>query len=248
MRLKLIACDIFTREVCAVVLQSSRTIDVEFLPKGLHDIGAQKMQARLQEVLNRVDESIYEAILFGYGLCNNGLVGLTARSVPIVIPRAHDCISVFMGSKEKYRDYFTAHPGTYYLTSGWVERGSAPGELGQQGIGAQMGMHLSYEELVEKYGEDNAAFLYEELTGWTRNYSHMTYIDMGLGSDARYEAEGQAQAKEKGWEYNRLEGDISMLQRLVDGSWPDEEFLVVPPGHKVAPSYDEKIIKAVPIT
>ena len=74
-------------------------VDIEFLPKGLHDIGQAGMSARLSEVLAAVDETKYEAVLLGYGLCSNGLVGLTARSIPLVVPRAHDCITLFLGEQ-----------------------------------------------------------------------------------------------------------------------------------------------------
>ena len=56
-------------------------------------------------------------------LCSNGLVGLTARNIPVVVPRAHDCITLFLGSKERYLDYFQSHTGVYFKTSGWIERG-----------------------------------------------------------------------------------------------------------------------------
>ena len=56
-RFKLIACEILYREVCAVIARSIHQVDVEFLPKGLHDIGREKMSARLAEVLSAVDES-----------------------------------------------------------------------------------------------------------------------------------------------------------------------------------------------
>ena len=62
-------------------------------------------------------------MLFGYGLCGMGLVGLTARPKPVVIPRAHDCITLFLGSRERYLEYFNAHPGVYFKTTGWIERG-----------------------------------------------------------------------------------------------------------------------------
>ncbi len=45
MRLKLIACEIFYRELCAAVARSVNQVDVEFLPKGLHDIGQAGMSA-----------------------------------------------------------------------------------------------------------------------------------------------------------------------------------------------------------
>jgi hypothetical protein len=38
-----------------------------------------------------------------------------------------------------------------------------------------LGMDDSYQELVEKYGEDNAKFLQETLCDHTRNYTRMTY-------------------------------------------------------------------------
>ena len=56
MRLKLISCEIFYREMCYAVSQSPNLIEIEFLPKGLHDIGSAGMLQRVQEVLDKVDE------------------------------------------------------------------------------------------------------------------------------------------------------------------------------------------------
>jgi hypothetical protein len=59
------------------------------------------MSARIQESIDRVDPARHEAVLLGYGLCNNGVVGLHAP-VPLVISRAHDCITLLLGSRERY--------------------------------------------------------------------------------------------------------------------------------------------------
>jgi hypothetical protein len=133
MRLKLLACEIVYRELCAAVSRSVNQVDAEFLPKGLHDVGQAGMSSRLQEALGRVDESRYDAVLLGYALCSNGLVGLAARSVPLVVPRAHDCITLFLGSKERYLEYFQNHPGVYFKTSGWIERGDGLAQVGEIG-------------------------------------------------------------------------------------------------------------------
>ena len=245
MRLKLIACEILYRELCEAVARSVNQVDVEFLPKGLHDMGQAGMSARLAEALAAVDETQYEAVLFGYALCSNGLVGLTARSIPLVIPRAHDCITLFLGNKERYLDYFQLHPGVYFKTSGWIERGEGLRQYQEDSIANQSGMIQTYDELVAKYGEDNAKFLYEQLCNMTRNYTGMTFIEMGIEPDDRFERQARQQAAERGWKFEKVAGDMTLVRRLVDGPWGDDHFLVVPPGGRVAASFDERIIKVV---
>ena len=246
MRLKLISCEIFHREMCAVVARSRNLVDVEFLPKGLHDIGAAGMQARLEAALESVEEAKYEAVLVGYGLCNNGLVGLAARSIPLVIPRAHDCITLFLGSKERYRRYFNAKPGVYFKTTGWIERNER-GELRQLSVQHAAGMDMGYEQLVEKYGEDNAKYLYEQLGDRTKHYRQITFIEMGVEPDDRFERQSRDEAVERGWSFEKIRGDLSLIQRLADGPWDEAEFLVVPPGNKIEPSYDEQIVTLEPL-
>lgn len=246
MRLKLIACEILFRELCAAVARSPNRVDLEFLPKGLHDIGQEGMRGRLQEVLAGVDDSLYDAVVFGYALCSNGLVGLTAEKIPLVMPRAHDCITLFFGSKERYLDYFQSHPGVYFKTSGWIERGDNLAQLAPESIPRKSGMVQSYEELVAKYGEDNAKFLHEQLRDMTRNYSQLTYIEMGIEPDGRFEQATRREADKRGWKFQKLQGDMRLIQRLVDGPWDDDDFLVVQPGHRVAVSFDETILRAEP--
>ncbi len=246
MRLKLIACEILYRELCLVVAQSINQVDVEYLPKGLHDIGPDPMRQRLDEAIRRVDASVYEAVLLGYGLCSNGLIGLAAGAIPLVIPRAHDCITLFLGSKERYLEYFQANPGVYFKTSGWIERGENTQQHHPLSIAHKAGMVQTYEELVARYGEDNARYLYEQLCNMTRNYSKLAFIEMGVEPDDRFERHTRDLAAARGWRYEKLQGDLSLVRALVNGPWDEDRFLVVPPGHCVAPSFDERIIKAVP--
>lgn len=246
MHLKLIACEILCREFCWAIARSPHRVDVEFLPKGLHDIGQKGMRARLKEAIEATDEQDFDALLMGYALCSNGLVGLRARRAPLVIPRAHDCVTLFLGSKERYLEYFQRNPGVYFKTSGWIERGQSLQQLGPLSIQSQSGMNQTYAQLVEKYGEDNAKFLYEELCNMTRNYSKLTFIEMGIEPDDRFERETSREADERGWNYEKLAGNMGLVVDLVEGRWDDERFLVVPPGHEVAASYDEQIVRANP--
>lgn len=245
-RLKMISCEVFHREMCAAVASSPNQVDLEFLPKGLHDLPTEQMLSRIQAILDDVDETIYDAVIFGYGLCNNGLHGLQARKLPIVVPRAHDCITLFFGSREKYLDYFNEAPGTYFKTSGWIERGEVTGELSQLSISHQLGMDASYQEMVEKYGKDNADFLRETLYNHVNNYTRMTYIEMGIEPDDRFERRAERDAEEKGWAFHKVRGDMGLITRLVNGAWDDESFLFIPPGHRLGATYDDGIITAQP--
>ena len=243
MHLKLIACEIFYRELCAVAARSTNRIDLEFVSKGLHDIGQVGMSGRLSDILANVDESKYEAVLLGYALCNNGIVGLATKSIPLVIPRAHDCITLFLGSKERYLEYFQNHVGTYFKTSGWIERGDDVAQIGDDSLQRQMGVMGDFDALVAKYGEDNAKYLHEQYLEMTRNYSQMTYIEMGVEPDDRFERQTRDLAAEKDWKFDHVQGDMTLLRQLVDGPWDEDRFLVLPPGARFAPSFNDEIIQ-----
>jgi hypothetical protein len=241
-RLKIIACEIFFREVSAIAARSPHTVDVEWLPMGLHDLGGGPMRARLQQAIDATASPPYDTVVLAYGLCNNGLIGLTSRVLPLVVPRAHDCITAFLGSRGRYAAYFDAHPGTYFRTSGWIERGGC--EHGQFGLPTQVGgASLDYEKLVAQYGEDNARYLLEELGDLTRHYRRLAFIRMGVEPGDGLETQARREAAQRGWEYERLEGDLGLLERLINGPWDAEELLLVPPGGRVAASHDQRILR-----
>ena len=140
MFLKVIACEIAFREICTCAARSPNLFDLEFLSQGYHDnpdIGV----ARIQERIDTMEPDRFDGVLVGYGLCNNMLSGLKAREAPLVVPRAHDCITFFLGSKERYKEYFLSHSGTYYYTAGWLEYRQRGGERVERKQGAGLGLH-----------------------------------------------------------------------------------------------------------
>jgi hypothetical protein len=247
-KLKFIGCEIIHREACALAAASPHLVDLEFLRKGLHDLETPDMVARVQAAIDAVDPAAgYEAVILGYARCNDGLVGVRARGIPLVIPRAHDCITFFFGSRAAYRAYFDAHPGTYYLTSGWSERNIGDGvdyarpAYDKQGVMGKLGLTESYEEMVEKYGKENADFIQSTVGDWRRNYNKYLYLAMGVCDESDLIQAGREDAARLGWEFERRDGDISLLRRLFTAAW-DDDFLVVPPGGAIAARNDEQVI------
>ncbi|MDF7825710.1 DUF1638 domain-containing protein [Pontiellaceae bacterium B12227] len=243
MKLKLISCEIFFREMEFLLKETPHQIDVEFMQKGLHDIPTEEMLKRLQEQVDTASKQNYDAILLGYGLCNNGLDGLTARNIQLVLPRAHDCITLFLGSRARYRKYFDENPGTFFKTTGWIERDYVADELKDISIPTQLGMDMSYEQLVNKYGEDNAEFLWEELCDTEKNYSQITFIEMGMEPNDSFEKTAKDEANSKGWKFKKVEGSLELLHSLLLGEWDSENFLVIPPGAKIIPAHTENIVR-----
>ena len=240
MRIRAVCCEIIFREACRVAADSPLVVDFDFLPKGLHDMGSEKMRRRLQEVVDAVDPEVYDATVLGYALCNNGTVGLEATRTKLVVPRAHDCITFFLGSRRRYQEYFDAHPGTYFRTTGWNERGMGTEE---DDIHDQLGTNRTYQEYVEKYGEDNAKYIIETLGGWKAVYSQMTYIDMGMSLDDAYAGKAREEADANGWTFDRVAGDWTLFKGMLEGDWTDEDFLTVEVGDVVAPSFDDCIFR-----
>ena len=100
--------------------------------------------------------------------------------------------------------------------------------------------------MVAKYGEENAKYLWEEFgKNLARHYGQMTFIEMGIEPDGSFEQRARDDAAKRGWTFEKVAGDIGLIQRLVNGEWDPKEFLVVPPGHQIAASYDDGVIKAV---
>ena len=244
---KVIACEIVFREVCHLASRAQQVLDLEFVTQGHHDVPSSG-RIDLQQRINAVPAGKYDAILLGYGLCSNIVTGLTTPHTPMVIPRGHDCITFFLGSKVRYQEYFNAHPGTYYYTSGWLEcRQRRGGDLKQETAffmpaSSLPGAAKVYQEWVEKYGEEEAKYLLETMGQWSAAYSHGVLINFDFARHLRCREQVQQICAERNWQFEEVPGDLGLLERWLAGNWKPEEFLVVQPGQEVVATHDENII------
>jgi len=243
-RLKFVGCEIIYREACLLAARCPHMVDLEFLGKGLHDLPTEEMVARVQAAVDAAGDD-YDAVLLGYARCNDGTVGVKAGPVPVVIPRAHDCITFFFGSRAAYQEYFDARPGTYYRTTGWLERGGGAegGPDGGKGVMGQLGLNQSFQELVAKYGRENAEFIIQATAGGLVHYDNLCYLEMGVCDEAPFVRSAREEAERRGWAFDHRQGDLSLLERLFLGPW-DENFVVVQPGQRLVARNDRDVLGA----
>lgn len=240
---RLIACSVFVRELCSLVAASRRIVDPEFLELALHE-HSEVLRQGLQAALDRCEGKGYSAVLLGYGLCGNALSGLRARSIPLILPRAHDCCTILLGSSAAFQGEFGETLSAPWSSCGYVERGSDYMRLSETGKSSGYGME--YGELVAQYGEDNAAYLWETLHP-ELDEPVLRYIDTPSTSALGRSAKIAADAAAAGKEFRLIRGDERLLRALVEGPWDDADFLTVPPGAEIAPLYDfEQVMEAKP--
>ncbi len=244
-RLKALTCEVLARPVYHAAAHSPHVVDVELLRKGLHNT-PDDLRAALQARIDAAAGENFDAILLAYGLCGQAIEGLRARRVPLVVPRAHDCITLHLGSRARYTEEFNANPGTYWFTLDYLER--ADSDEGMVILGSSstsLGMQETYEEYVEKYGKENADYLMDVMKAWHAHYNRAVFIDIGIGDQTEAAAEAHRFAAERGWRFDRMRGNDILIRRLLHGDWGGD-FLVVPPGEVVVHRVDESILASAP--
>jgi len=236
-RIALLACSVFEREIALHAAGASHIAETRIFEVGLHDrpdILRETLQVALDSLDARVD---IEAIVLAYGLCGCGTAGLQSRRHKFVIPRAHDCITVFMGSKEAYAEQQRNCPTCYYYTPGWNRERRVPGPERLASLRA---------ELSKQFDEDNVDFLLESEQEQWALHNMAFYLELGT-DDAEPEAEYARRCADwLGWRFERMRGDPALLRDLLWGNWDAERFQIIEPGSRLGHCPDTSIMRAEP--
>ncbi len=237
MKIKVIACKVLMRELYYLSYKSKNVIDIYWLRQALHN-EPQKLRNMLQRAIDQIEaeEEAYDAICLGYGLCSNGIVGIRTKKYPLVIPRAHDCITLLLGSKEKYKTLFRHYDGgIYWYSPGWIEHSIQPGKDRIDHI---------YSNYAKMYGEENAKYLVEMEQNWMKEYENAIYISWPQFDNEKYLEYTKECAEFLKWNYHEVAGSDSLLFDMLEGNWDGDRFLVAKPGQKINPTYLDDIIAA----
>ena len=204
-----VACRVMEPEFTRVLSEGGAEDDrpeIVYLDQVLHRTPG-KLLSLVQEKIDQAAQTASRIVL-GYGLCSNGVVGVTARQQGLIIPRCHDCIALFLGSPERYHDLFHSKPGTYYLTPGWIAEKKDP-------LGIM-------EEQVPRYGRETARWVMEEEL---KHYTHIALINTGVEEMAPLRARAMENAASFNKQYEEIPGSLDYFRELICGPYSEEKFL-----------------------
>ncbi len=204
-----IACRVMEPELTQVLSEPGAGEDrpeIVYLDQVLHRTPA-KLLGLVQEKIDQAAQTASRIVL-GYGLCSNGVVGVTARQQGLIIPRCHDCIALFLGSPARYQEIFHSKPGTYYLTPGWLAEKKDP-----------LGI---IEEQVPKYGRETAQWVVEEEL---KHYTHIALINTGVEEMAPLRARAMENAAALNKQYEEIHGSLDYFREILYGPYTEEKFL-----------------------
>lgn len=237
-----ITCDILLRPAHFFAATSPHVVDVVDLSAALH-VEPRTLGERIQEQVDEGRPGI-DAIVLGYGLCGGATAGLTARSVPIVLPRAHDCVTIFLGNRDRYRREHEAAPGTYWYVQDQMDRGNDLKGWLLGDAARSDDVAATRADYVERFGEDNAAYLMEVLGEWRTRYERGAFLDTGLAPADASTERARDESERRGWRFERVLADLVLVRQLLFGEWGDD-FQVLQPGERLEMSYDEDVVRAV---
>ena len=205
-----IACNIAKEELTHVRTDG---VSIVYLEQSLHRT-PQRMKGVIQEEIDKAEKWNGDQIVLAYGLCSNGILGIRANRHPLLVPKVHDCISLFLGSHDRYMEEHSKEPGTYYLTRGWIEEKKSP-----------LGI---FEEYCQRYGKETAEWVIREEL---KNYTRIALVESELGMEETHRKHARENARFLNLKYEEIKGSLEFFRKIIQGPW-DRDFVVLKPGEE----------------
>ncbi|MBW2066188.1 MAG: DUF1638 domain-containing protein [Deltaproteobacteria bacterium] len=209
-KIQIIACDTVIKEMLPFMSQGVSHRSVE---SGLH-LRPERLKAELQRIIDETTD-LADTIILGFGLCSMAVIGLRAAKSTLVIPRQDDCIGIFLGSRDRYKEELKKEPGTYFLSRGWID--------------AKITLVDEFNETVKRHDREIAERVMKLIL---KHYTRLAFINTGHQDQNHYVEFSRSAAKKFGLCYDEIPGKTELLKKICQGPW-DEEFVVVPPGRKI---------------
>lgn len=234
-KVALLACEVFEDEIALYARGATHLVETRWFEIGLHDRPDQlraTLQGHLDELAARSDIA---AVVLAYGLCGRGTAGLRAVRHPLVIARAHDCITLFMGSKEAYSAHQRHCPTCYYYTPGWNRARRVPGP--------EM-IELKRAEHALRFDEEDVEFLMESEREQLAMHDTAIYLDLGTANAPAEADYARRCAAWLNWKFEHLPGNPVLLRDLLWGNWDPARYQIIQPGEQLGQAPDESILRA----
>lgn len=243
MRLLAITCDILSRPVYHFASTSPHIVNVVDLSAALHAEPA-TLRDRIQARIDAAGPDL-DAIVLAYGLCGGATAGIEARDVPVILPRAHDCVTIFLGARDRYDAEHEASPGTYWYVQDQMDRGNDLKGWLLGDAARSDDVVATRAEYVRRFGAENADYLMETLGEWRTRYERGAFLDTGLAPADAAVDRARDETERRGWRFERKLADLDLVRRLLYGEW-DDDFQVLQPGQRLAMSYDAAVVRVDP--
>lgn len=222
MKVHILSCQIFQPYIEEIILQTSLDYEyvIEYFEIDQHN-HPEILNGLLQEKIDSIQSA--DLILMIYGICGNATKGIKARNTRIMIPRVHDCATILLGSKNRFEEVFGHRP-----SQGWKCLSYDKGDSHT----VTLDSNPEYQDFLERFGEDNAVYLFEMLYPKTKQE---LYITFGLQED-------NIRINELESDTEIIKGNLQFLTNVL--SLKFEELLIVEPGEQIELLYDKEKVMA----
>ena len=230
MKIGIIACETFRRELEMITQGDEDIVHKEYLEFGLHEYPEELKKAVVDKV-NSLEGKV-DAVFLGYGICQS-LKDITKKMrVPTVQLREDDCVGVLITSEEYERERKVC-AGTMFHTPAFCEMGEAWFEK-------DMKKKMSEEQLKEFHdqGYDTMWFLRTLFNG----YSRTLFIDTGIGDREHYLALSREFATKLDMRHECRYGTLDVIKdalrrtKELAAANEDEGPLTPSPGRPISPA------------